>query len=51
VPRADRDALPLVVDARGRIVWVPGQAVAEEFKVSASSQSVILLRVRRLGGK
>ena len=51
VPRADRDALPLVVDALGRIVWVPGQAVAEEFKVSASSQSVILLRVRRLGGK
>jgi len=51
VPRTDRDALPLVVDARGRIVWVPGQAVAEEFKVSASSQSVILLRVRRLGGK
>jgi len=51
VPRTDRDALPLVVDARGRIVWVPGQAVAEEFKVSATSQSVILLRVRRLGGK
>lgn len=51
VPRADREALPLVVDALGRIVWVPGQAVAEEFKVSASSKSVILLRVRRLGGK
>jgi tRNA(Ile)-lysidine synthase len=51
VPRRDREGLPLVVDARGRIVWVPGQAVADDFKVSDTSQSVILLRVRRLGEK
>ena len=51
VPRAERDALPLVVDARDRIVWVPGQSVAEDFKVSHPSQAVILLRVRRLGGE
>ena len=50
VPRARRDALPLVVDGRDRIVWVPGQAVAEEFKVSDPSQPVILLTLRRLGG-
>jgi tRNA(Ile)-lysidine synthase len=49
VPRAERDRLPLVVDAGGRIVWVPGQAVGEEFRVSDPSQGVILLSVRRLG--
>ena len=48
VPRVERDALPLVVDGRDRIVWVPGQAVAEEFKVSDPSRPVILFTVRRL---
>ena len=51
VPRPERDALPLVVDARDRIVWVPGLSVAEDFRVSHPSQAVILLRVRRLGGE
>ena len=41
--------LPLVVDADGRIVWVPGQAVGEAFRVLDPSQGVLLLRVRRLG--
>jgi hypothetical protein len=49
VPRLERDALPLVVDGRDRIVWVPGLAVAEEFKVSDPSRAVILFTVRRLG--
>jgi len=48
VPRIERDALPLVVDSRDRIVWVPGHAVAEEFKVSDPSRPVILFTVRRL---
>jgi tRNA(Ile)-lysidine synthase len=50
VPRAERDSLPLVVDGRDRIVWVAGQAVAEDFRVTAASQAVILLKVRDLGG-
>lgn len=50
VARADRETLPLVVDGRDRIVWVPGQSVAEEFRVIDPSRGVILLRVRRLGG-
>jgi tRNA(Ile)-lysidine synthase len=50
VPRAERDTLPLVVDAQDRIVWVAGQSVAEGFRVLDSSQGVILLKVRRLGG-
>ena len=50
VPRETRDALPLVVDGNDRIVWVVGQAVAEDFRVTAPSQGVILLKARRLGG-
>jgi tRNA(Ile)-lysidine synthase len=47
--RDERDTLPLVVDANGRIVWVPGQAIGHAFRVVDPSQGVILLRVRRLG--
>ena len=50
VARGDRERLPLVVDARDRIVWVPGQSVAEDFRVHDPSRGVILLKVRRLGG-
>ena len=47
VPRDDRDLLPLVVDQRDRIVWVVGQSVAEDFRVTDPSQGVLLLKVRR----
>jgi tRNA(Ile)-lysidine synthase len=50
VSREDRDTVPLVVDGRDRIVWVVGQAVAEDFRVTDPSQGVILLKVRHLGG-
>jgi tRNA(Ile)-lysidine synthase len=50
VPRIDRDAVPLVVDGRDRIVWVVGQSVAQDFRVTDPSQGVILLKVRHLGG-
>lgn len=47
VARDERDSLPLVVDGRDRIVWVVGQAVAEDFRVTDPSQGVLLLKVRR----
>ena len=50
VARAERDGLPLVVDRDDRIVWVVGHSVAEDFRVTAPSQGVILLKARRLGG-
>lgn len=50
VARADRDALPLVVDRDDRIIWVVGQSVAEDFRVTAPEKGVILLKARRLGG-
>ena len=50
VSRAERDSLPLVVDQDDRIVWVVGQSVAEDFRVTGPQQAVILLKARRLGG-
>jgi tRNA(Ile)-lysidine synthase len=50
VPREQRDSVPLVVDGEGRIVWVVGLAVAEDFRVTEPLQGVILLKARRLGG-
>ena len=50
IPREMRDSLPLVVDGHDKIVWVVGESVAEDFRVTEPSQGVILLKARRLGG-
>jgi tRNA(Ile)-lysidine synthase len=50
IPREMRDSLPLVVDGEDRIVWVVGQSVAADFRVTGRSKGVILLKSRRLGG-
>jgi tRNA(Ile)-lysidine synthase len=50
VAREQRDALPLVVDESDRIVWVVGQSVSEDFRVTEPSRGVILLKARQLGG-
>jgi tRNA(Ile)-lysidine synthase len=50
IARELRDSVPLVVDSDDRILWVVGQAVAEDFRVTAASQGVLLLKARRLGG-
>jgi tRNA(Ile)-lysidine synthase len=50
VARSERDTVPLVVDGQDRIVWVVGQSVAEDFRVTDPSRGVILLKVRHLGG-
>ena len=50
IARADRDSLPLVVDGDDHIVWVVGQSIAEDFRVTAPDRGVILLIARRLGG-
>ena len=50
IARELRDSLPLVVDSEDRIVWVVGESVAEDFRVTAPSQGVIFLKARRLGG-
>jgi tRNA(Ile)-lysidine synthase len=50
VARTERDRLPLVVDRDDRIIWVVGESLAEDFRVTEPSQGVILLKARRLGG-
>jgi tRNA(Ile)-lysidine synthase len=50
IPREIRDTLPLVVDGEDRIVWVVGESVAEDFRVTDPSRGVLLLKARRLGG-
>jgi tRNA(Ile)-lysidine synthase len=48
VPRSERDRVPIVVDDRDRIVWVAGHAIAEEFRVTAGTKAVVILRLTRL---
>jgi tRNA(Ile)-lysidine synthase len=50
VPRERREAVPLVVDARDRIVWVAGHSADAEFLVQDPAQAVIILRLRLWGG-
>jgi tRNA(Ile)-lysidine synthase len=47
VPRDDRDFVPIVTDRRGRIVWVAGHVLAEEFRVSGGTNTVVILELRR----
>jgi tRNA(Ile)-lysidine synthase len=51
IDREQRDSLPLVVDGSDRIVWIVGEAVSEDFRVTGPSQGVIFLKARRLGGQ
>jgi tRNA(Ile)-lysidine synthase len=44
VERAERDATPIVVDSTGRIVWVAGHALAEEFRVTDHTRAVVILK-------
>jgi tRNA(Ile)-lysidine synthase len=49
VPRAERDRVPLVVDADDRILWVPGHIVSHEARVTDSTRSVVVLKLIRNG--
>jgi tRNA(Ile)-lysidine synthase len=47
VPRDDRDALPIVTTETGEIVWVAGQVLADPFRVTPLTRSVVVLSLRR----
>jgi len=47
VPRDDRDAVPIVTTANGEIVWVAGQVLADGFRVTPLTTSVVTLTLRR----
>ena len=44
VRRSERDAVPLVVDSKGQIVWVAGLSVAEDFRVTDRTKAVVILK-------
>lgn len=50
VPRAHRGRVPIVTDESGRIVWVAGHALAEAFRVTPATKSVVVLSFEPLGG-
>jgi tRNA(Ile)-lysidine synthase len=50
IQRAARDRVPLVVDGNGRIVWVAGYAIGDEFRVIDPAEAVVILKLRHLGG-
>ena len=49
VSRAERARIPLVLDAQDRIIWVVGQGVSDDFRVTRGAASVLILKVRLLG--
>jgi tRNA(Ile)-lysidine synthase len=50
VARPQRDAVPIVVDDRDRIVWVAGYEIDAAFRVTDPAQAVVTLRLKRVGG-
>lgn len=49
IPRPLREEIPLVL-CGSRIAWVVGQAVSEEFKLSESTKTVIMMEVKPYRG-
>ena len=47
VPRDDRDTIPIVTTQKGDIVWVAGQVLADPFRVTPLTKSVVVLTLRR----
>jgi tRNA(Ile)-lysidine synthase len=47
VPRDDRDVVPIVTTQSGEIVWVAGQVLADPFRVTPLTTSVVVLTLRR----
>jgi tRNA(Ile)-lysidine synthase len=47
VPRDDRDTVPIVTTQKGDIVWVAGQVLADPFRVTPLTKSVVVLTLRR----
>ena len=50
VARDLRDAVPIVVDERDRIVWVAGHQIDAAFRVTDRSQPVLILKFKAVGG-
>jgi tRNA(Ile)-lysidine synthase len=49
VPREERERIP-VVECEGRIVWVAGLAIGEDFRAAPHESEVVVLSARKLRG-
>jgi hypothetical protein len=49
VPSDSRDAVPVVVDAAGRIVWLGGVAIAHECRVTRPEDGMVKLEMDKKG--
>jgi tRNA(Ile)-lysidine synthase len=49
VPRGQRDRVPLVADAEGRILWIAGHVVSHDARVTDSTRSMVVLKLIRNG--
>jgi tRNA(Ile)-lysidine synthase len=47
VPRRERDRVPIVIDAEGRILWVAGIAIAHDCRVTAPQSGVVILELKK----
>jgi tRNA(Ile)-lysidine synthase len=47
VPKDDRDRVPIVTNEQGKIVWVAGEVLAEPFRVTPLTTTVVVLTLRR----
>lgn len=47
VPRAERETVPVVVDAGGHIVWVAPLAVAERCRVRTAESGMVILQFKK----
>lgn len=50
IRRAERAAIPLVIDPRLGVVWVAGHGLAEDVRITAPDEGVLVLKVAKLGG-
>ena len=46
-----RDLVPVITDADGRLIWVAGHVLAEDFRVTTDTNAVVILKLRRIGAK
>ena len=50
VARRERRKVPIVADKSKGIVWVVGHTVAEDFRVSAETAGMLILKAKKVGG-
>ena len=48
VPLEERDRLPVFISEGGKIIWVPGLRIADEFKVTPATKNLLIIRKAKL---